>query len=101
MKSHPFSLSETSFQTHVFSHSTWAPIHTAVVHQPGSEVFDQLDTLCLLSGGQTVYFGRADEAVQFVEEAGLPCPARINIADYLLHLTNKDFDTTNQKVGSF
>lgn len=34
------------------------------VHQPSSEVFAQFDDLCLLSSGETIYFGEAKTAVE-------------------------------------
>jgi ABC-type multidrug transport system ATPase subunit len=34
------------------------------IHQPSSEVFALFDDLFLLSGGQTIYFGPADKAVE-------------------------------------
>jgi ABC-type multidrug transport system ATPase subunit len=36
----------------------------ASVHQPSSEVFTLFDCLYLLSGGKTVYFGKASEACE-------------------------------------
>lgn len=34
------------------------------IHQPSSEVFALFDDLCLLSGGEIVYFGRAKNAIK-------------------------------------
>lgn len=36
----------------------------SAIHQPSSEVFALFDDLCLLADGETVYFGRADMAVE-------------------------------------
>ncbi|KAJ8506140.1 hypothetical protein OPV22_007026 [Ensete ventricosum] len=64
----------------------------ASVHQPSSEVFELFDRLYLLSGGKTVYFGRASEACEFFAQAGFPCPALRNPSDHFLRCINSDFD---------
>ncbi|KAK7258127.1 hypothetical protein RIF29_32593 [Crotalaria pallida] len=63
------------------------------IHQPSSEVFALFDDLFLLSGGQTIYFGAAEKAVEFFAIAGFPCPSRRNPSDHFLRCINSDFDT--------
>ncbi|KAJ1379959.1 P-loop containing nucleoside triphosphate hydrolase [Sesbania bispinosa] len=63
------------------------------IHQPSSEVFALFDDLFLLSGGQTIYFGAAEKAVEFFAKAGFPCPSRRNPSDHFLRCINSDFDT--------
>ncbi|EMS52296.1 ABC transporter G family member 15 [Triticum urartu] len=62
------------------------------VHQPSSEVFALFDDLCLLSSGESVYFGDAKLAPQFFAETGFPCPSRRNPSDHFLRCVNSDFD---------
>nr|ACG25567.1 ATP-binding cassette sub-family G member 2 [Zea mays] len=64
----------------------------ASVHQPSSEVFLLFDCLYLLSGGRTVYFGKASEACEFFAQAGFPCPPMRNPSDHFLRCINSDFD---------
>ncbi|XP_058731422.1 ABC transporter G family member 1-like isoform X1 [Vicia villosa] len=64
----------------------------ASIHQPSSEVFELFDYLCLLSSGETVYFGPASEANQFFASNGFPCPTLYNPSDHYLRIINKDFD---------
>ncbi|KAH9331064.1 hypothetical protein KI387_003172 [Taxus chinensis] len=64
----------------------------ASVHQPSSEVFELFDSLYLLSGGKTVYFGKASEACEFFQQAGFPCPPFRNPSDHFLRCINSDFD---------
>lgn len=64
----------------------------ASIHQPSSEVFELFDQLYLLSGGQTVYFGKASEAYEFFAQAGFPCPSLRNPSDHFLRCVNSDFD---------
>uniref|UniRef100_A0A2P2KCR1 ATP-binding cassette transporter n=1 Tax=Rhizophora mucronata TaxID=61149 RepID=A0A2P2KCR1_RHIMU len=64
----------------------------ASIHQPSSEVFELFDILYLLSGGKTVYFGRATDAYEFFAQAGFPCPALRNPSDHFLRCINSDFD---------
>uniref|UniRef100_A0A7N0U4Q4 ABC transporter domain-containing protein n=1 Tax=Kalanchoe fedtschenkoi TaxID=63787 RepID=A0A7N0U4Q4_KALFE len=68
------------------------------IHQPSSEVFALFDDLCLLSGGETVYFGEASSAVEFFREAGFPCPSRRNPSDHFLRCINSDFDAVTKTL---
>nr|GEW95421.1 ABC transporter G family member 15-like [Tanacetum cinerariifolium] len=62
------------------------------IHQPSSEVFALFDDLFLLSGGETVYFGEAKDAIEFFAESGFACPIKRNPADHFLRCINSDFD---------
>ncbi|XP_065856266.1 ABC transporter G family member 15-like [Euphorbia lathyris] len=62
------------------------------IHQPSSFVFDLFDDLCLLSSGDTIYFGEAKAAIQFFADAGFPCPTRRSPSDHYLRCINSDFD---------
>ncbi|XP_042469776.1 ABC transporter G family member 11-like [Zingiber officinale] len=64
----------------------------ASIHQPSSEVFELFDSLYLLSGGKTVYFGKPYEAYEFFAQAGFPCPSLRNPSDHFLRCINSDFD---------
>ncbi|OMP10610.1 ABC transporter-like protein [Corchorus olitorius] len=62
------------------------------VHHPSSDVFNLFDDLYLISAGETVYFGDAQNAVKFFADAGFPCPTRRNPPDHFLTCVNSDFD---------
>ncbi|KAK4271295.1 hypothetical protein QN277_020006 [Acacia crassicarpa] len=64
----------------------------ASIHQPSSEVFQLFHNLCLLSSGETVYFGPASEANEFFATNGFPCPSLYNPSDHFLKIINKDFE---------
>lgn len=68
--------------------------HTVVctIHQPSSEVFHKLDKLLLLSGGQLVYFGKTEHAIDYFAKAGFPCPQYTNPADFFMEVINEDFN---------
>ncbi|KAK6925577.1 ABC transporter-like, ATP-binding domain [Dillenia turbinata] len=70
----------------------------ASIHQPSSEVFALFDDLCLLSGGQNIYFGEANKAVEFFAEAGFPCPSKRNPSDHFLRCINSDFDAVKSTL---
>eukprot|EP00250_Pteridium_aquilinum_P019926 c24628_g2_i1 orf=259-2232(+) len=65
------------------------------IHQPSSEVFELFHHLCLLSSGQTVYFGERLKAQQFFEDAGFSCPPFRNPSDHFLWIINSDFEETD------
>lgn len=58
------------------------------IHQPSSRLYQQLDKLMLLSKGKTLYFGRAQQAVDYFDVLGYPIPSRVNAADFLLDLAS-------------
>ncbi|KAL1536743.1 ABC transporter G family member 1-like isoform X2 [Salvia divinorum] len=64
----------------------------ASIHQPSSEVFELFHNLCLLSCGQTVYFGSTSAANEFFETNGFVCPPKRNPSDHYLRTINQDFD---------
>ncbi|KAF2318904.1 hypothetical protein GH714_011575 [Hevea brasiliensis] len=64
----------------------------ASIHQPSSEVFQLLNTLCLLSSGKVIYFGPASAANEFFAFNGFPCPTLQNPSDHFLKTINKDFE---------
>jgi ABC-type multidrug transport system ATPase subunit len=57
------------------------------IHQPRSNIFALFDQLVLLSQGNLVYSGPAEEVVNHLNDIGHPCPVGFNIADYIVDLT--------------
>ncbi|KDO32615.1 hypothetical protein SPRG_03089 [Saprolegnia parasitica CBS 223.65] len=56
----------------------------ATIHQPASELFALFDKLVLLSDGQTVYNGKASDAVEYFASQGFPCPNYMNPTDFFM-----------------
>jgi energy-coupling factor transporter ATP-binding protein EcfA2 len=56
------------------------------IHQPSSDIFRLFDDLLLLEHGRVMYHGPADEANEYFGQAGLPCPARMNPAEWFLEV---------------
>ena len=68
----------------------------ASIHQPSSSTFALFDSVMLISGGRTCYFGpREDIATYF---SGIcPIPNFTNPAEHILELVNMDFQVDTQK----
>jgi len=66
--------------------------HTVIasIHQPRSSIFAMFDDLCLLSDGQLIYFGPAQEALAHFEKLGHVCPLHYNPAEFLADLVAID-----------
>lgn len=69
------------------------------IHQPSSEIFQQLDRLLLLGEGQTAYFGPAADAQALFRQAGFPCPSDLNPADFFLDLVITSPPKAAQALG--
>jgi hypothetical protein len=54
------------------------------IHQPASEVFEMFDHIYLLSGGRVAFAGRVNEALDFFDKIGHPCPLNHNPADFFI-----------------
>ena len=68
------------------------------IHQPSSRIYQQLDTLLLLSGGHAIYYGRAQLAVDYFEKIGFQIPPRVNTADFILDLASGEVPS-EEKAG--
>ncbi|KAK7252306.1 hypothetical protein RIF29_36153 [Crotalaria pallida] len=69
----------------------------ASIHQPSSEVFELFHNLCLLSCGETVYFGPTSAATEFFASNGFSCPPHHNPSDHFLRIINKDFKLDDEE----
>jgi len=58
------------------------------IHQPSSRLYQQLDKLLLLSGGHALYYGDAQQAVDYFERVDYPIPPRVNAADFILDIAS-------------
>ena len=59
------------------------------IHQPSSELWSLFDKFLLLSAGRTVYYGKAEDTVQYFDSLGHPCPSTYNPADFVLALASE------------
>lgn len=58
------------------------------IHQPSSRLFQQLDTVLLLSQGHIVYYGDGIATAHWFGSLGYPVPFGINIADFMLDIAS-------------
>lgn len=63
------------------------------IHQPSTLTFNLFDAVTFLSEGKVVFCGPRTEVETHFENAGFPVPLHYNPAEYILDLTNTDFET--------
>ncbi|KAJ2324608.1 hypothetical protein IWW51_003191 [Coemansia sp. RSA 2702] len=74
------------------------------VHQPNANMLACFDRVLLLSQGHLVYFGSANQAIDYFESKGFPCPMRQNPADFfidLMSLNNRspqDLESSRRRI---
>ncbi|KAJ2048377.1 hypothetical protein H4S04_003863 [Coemansia sp. S16] len=56
------------------------------VHQPNANMLNCFDRILLLSQGHLVFFGSSNEAIEYFESKGFPCPLRQNPADFFIDI---------------
>lgn len=64
----------------------------ASIHQPSTNTLLLFDNVLLLTQGQTVYYGPPGNSVRYFRSLGSPPPPMMSPAEYMLELTNTDFD---------
>ncbi|XVF05727.1 hypothetical protein REPUB_Repub05bG0197400 [Reevesia pubescens] len=62
------------------------------IYQSNTEVFGLFDRICLLSNGNTLFFGETLACLQHFSNAGFPCPIMQSPSDHFLRAINTDFD---------
>ncbi|KAJ7981037.1 ABC transporter G family member 3 [Quillaja saponaria] len=62
------------------------------IYQSSTEVFGLFDRICLLSNGNTLFFGETLACLQHFSNAGFPCPIMQSPTDHFLRAINTDFD---------
>lgn len=67
-------------------------IVVASIHQPSTMTFELFDRVQLLSGGKTCYAGPMQAVMPYFDGIGYPIPNLTNPADFMLRLTNIDFE---------
>ncbi|PSR86567.1 ABC transporter G family member 3 like [Actinidia chinensis var. chinensis] len=60
--------------------------------QSSTEVFGLFDRICLLSNGNTLFFGETLACLQHFSNAGFPCPIMQSPSDHFLRAINTEFD---------
>jgi ABC-type multidrug transport system ATPase subunit len=66
------------------------------IHQPSTSTFGLFDKLLLLSGGKVCFNGLISEVKPYFDGIGFLMPLQINPAEFILDLTNVDFDSNVQ-----
>lgn len=62
------------------------------MYQSSTEVFGLFDRICLLSNGNTLFFGETLACLQHFSNAGFPCPIMQSPSDHFLRAINTKFD---------
>lgn len=68
-------------------------IVVASIHQPATKTFELFDKLLLLSGGKTCYSGAVSDVKPYFDSIGFEMPLQTNPAEFVLDLTNVDFES--------
>jgi len=80
--------------------ATNGKVVVAVIHQPRSSIFAMFDQLLLLCGGKLMYFGPADQAVDYFAQLGYVCPEHYNPADFFLDLLSVNYKSPSLEKES-
>jgi len=67
----------------------------ASIHQPSTNTLLLFDKVLLLSSGKTVYYGPPANSMRYFISLGHPPPPLLSPAEFMLELSNANFDSTS------
>lgn len=70
------------------------------IHQPRYSIYRLFDRLMLLSFGEIVYHGPADQSLSFFQDAGYTCEEHNNPPDFFLDVIHGDAEYNDISIGS-
>ena len=59
------------------------------IHQPSTDIFGLFDNLCILHEGRNIYFGKAQDCLDYFEAIDYKCPEDRNPMDYYIDVVKK------------
>eukprot|EP00198_Chlamydomonas_reinhardtii_P001132 XP_001690467.1 predicted protein [Chlamydomonas reinhardtii] len=68
------------------------------IHQPQAKIFHLFDQLLLLNRGTIVYQGPAQDALDFFDRSGFPCPAHENPANHFLDVITPNLNDSVESL---
>ena len=60
----------------------------ASLHQPSKDMYYALDKVMLMGHGRLLYMGRPEEANEYMQNAGVPCPQNAAMAEHMLQVAS-------------
>jgi ABC-type multidrug transport system ATPase subunit/ABC-type multidrug transport system permease subunit len=64
----------------------------ATIHSPNWDVFSLFEDVLLLAEGKTIYNGKVNGVVSYLDSLGTPCPRLTNPADHMLRIVGHSFE---------
>jgi ABC-type multidrug transport system ATPase subunit len=69
----------------------------ASIHQPSTTTLLLFDNVLLLAEGKPMYYGPPANSIRYFRSLGHPPPPLLSPAEFMLELTNTDFDHRNSQ----
>ena len=66
------------------------------IHQSSTTIYNTFDRIMLLTEGRVAYTGTREDVLPYFTKIGMPVPAQMNPAEFMLDLVNKDFSDAGQ-----